>query len=151
MTEQAKPKQWPPPTLSEALRWFATDPVDNGIVIIGDDELTRVLVAFRNTEHKWSMPRKAAPAESSTLVAKWRWLTATWKFDLESLVLATGMSEETIDHKIDMLVANRLIYPDGTIARGALTALQANGNMKLGGKPGRTAGRAAPAAPKETK
>lgn len=152
MTEQQQQtKQWPPKTLADALKWFAGDPADNGVVVIGDDDATRVLIAFRNTEHAWRMPKKLPPGENSSLVAKWKWLTSTWRFDVESIAKATALAEETVEIKLDVLLQNRLIYPDGSIARGALTALQANAHMKLGGKPARGAARAPAAKKEETK
>lgn len=140
---------WKPTSLAEGLDPFMKDPTDSGVVVIGDDDATRVLVAFRNTEHSWRMPMRGHVRLDSSLVAKWKWLTCTWRIDIDALAEATGLSIETVEVKVDVLVANRLIYPDGTLARGAQIALQANANMKLGGKPGRTAARGAAA--KETK
>jgi hypothetical protein len=134
MSEETKPER---KTLAELIAPFRDDAQDNAVVILGDDEAVRVLSAFRMVEHRWSYPRAKPPANASK-VATWKWLTSTWRIDTDELARAAGLSEETAQSKLDVLLANRLIYPDGTISKGANFALQSHSMTKLGLKPKRS-------------
>ncbi len=123
--------------LADELLSFKSDPTTNdsaAALVLGDDDAVRVLAAFRNVEHKWRAPKKKRP-ESPTLIALWRWLTSSWEIDVAGIGEAAGLSEEVVEGKIEMLLANRLIYPDGTIAEGAVRALNMHTQVKLGIKP----------------
>lgn len=125
-------------TLEEMLKPFKLDATSNdaaAALVLGDDEAVRVLAAFRNVTHKWRAPKKKQPSETATLIERWEWLTSNWTIDVEGIARAAGMSEEVADMKVDMLIANRLVYPDGTIADGARIALQMHTQVKLGIKP----------------
>lgn len=125
-------------TLSELLAPFKRDPTSNdaaAALVLGDDEAVRVLAAFRNVDHKWKLARKAPPDESASLTTKWQWLTHAWELDVSGVAEAAGVSEDVAEMKLDMLLRNRLIYPDGTIAIGASIALQMHTQTKLGIKP----------------
>jgi hypothetical protein len=122
--------------LKDELRHFASDTTDTAVVVLGDDQAIRVLAAFSNVVHDWKAPKKAL-REGVSLVERWQWLTQRWDIDIEGLAIATALSEDTVATKVDVLVANRLIYPDGTISKAATLALKAHASMKLGIKPGR--------------
>ncbi len=127
-------------TLEELLKPFKQDPTTNdaaAALVLGDDEAVRVLAAFRNVTHRWRMPKKKALPDEATLIAKWEWLTSNWEVNIEGVAHAAGMSEDVAEMKLDMLIANRLVYPDGTIAHGGVIALQMHTQMKLGIKPKR--------------
>lgn len=124
--------------LDELLKPFKNDPSTNdaaAALVLGDDEAVRVLAAFRNVEHRWRRSKKKQPEEGASLIARWLWLTDNWSLDVEGIAKAAGLSEDVADGKVDMLLANRLIYPDGTIAYGAVIALQMHTQVKLGIKP----------------
>lgn len=149
-------ERWLPPVatspLAELLKPFRDDPINNSVVVLGDDEAVRVLSAFRMIECNWKVPRSVAPAASAALVKRWAWLVSSWKLDklADEISLASGLSEETVLGKLNILVRNRLVYPDGTISKGAAFAIEAHAQTVLGLKPKRNQ-QPAPAVPKETK
>lgn len=122
--------------LQAHIRKFHGDSTDTAVVVLGDDDAIRVLAAFRNVEHRWRAPRKLLPEGAST-VQTWNWLTERWDIDVDGLAVATGLSRSTIETKLDVLIANRLVYPDGSISKAATLALKAHASAKLGIKPGR--------------
>lgn len=124
----------------------ANESPDAAIVLLGDDEAMRVLIAFQNAEHDWKRPRRAVP---KTMASRWAWLVLGHDVDLEFISIAARVSDETAHTKLRMLFANRLVYPDGTITKAARTALNAHAAAKLGYKPAKrpAAAAATPAQP----
>jgi hypothetical protein len=120
------------------LKPFKADATSNdaaAALVLGDDEAVRVLAAFRNVAHVYKAPRKKRPEPDASLIVQWKWLTSNWTIDIIGISEAAGLSEEVVESKVGMLVANRLIYPDGTVAHGAVIALQMHTQVKLGIKP----------------
>jgi hypothetical protein len=132
----------PPPTsqsLAELLKPFVGDALNNSVVILGDDEGIRVLSAYRMVEPSWRYPRKSPPGDHTSLVKRWAWLVSAWDLAklAEEISIASGLSEETCESKLNILVRNRLIYPDGTISKPAMFAIEAHAQTVLGLKPKR--------------
>lgn len=68
------------------------------------------------------------------MASLWDWVVAGW--DLEAVTQrvsrAAGVPVDVAHQKIEMLVGNRLIYPDGSMAKGARSALNVDIARKLG-------------------
>lgn len=135
-------------TLEELLTPFrASESNEAAIVLLGDDDAMRVLIAFQNAEHTWRKPQRKAP---DVMAARWAWIVSGHHVDLDFIAIAARVSDETALAKVRMMFANRLVYPDGTITKAARTALNAHAAAKLGYKPAKRPAPAAPAQP-ETK
>ncbi len=125
--------------LMDLLNVFRNLEEDNdSITVLGDDEAMRVLQAWRKTDQRWSRPRHKPPAVSAgNHAAVWSWIRDGWTIDELAISRGAGLSVRVVHEKLEMLLAARLIYPDGQISKGARTALQLHVAQKLGIKPKR--------------
>src|SRR6185312_9410225 len=91
---------------------------EHAIPVLDDDNAMRVLAAWTQTENTWEPPEgaKAPPARAGKMESLWRWVVSGW--DVEALVQkvsrAAGVPVDIAHRKLEMLIGNRLIYPDGS-------------------------------------
>lgn len=127
--------------LAELLQIFqGTEEDGDAIPVLGDDDAMSVLAAWRRADQVWSQPNaKQPPYTAKTSEAVWRWICAGWSLDhvVEAIERGTGLSPFVVRNKLAMLIAARLIYPDGNMSKAAKTALQLHVAKKLGIKPKR--------------
>ncbi len=120
-------------TLEELLAPYrASENNEAAIVLLGDDDAMRVLIAFQNAEHTWRAPKRKLP---ETMAGRWAWIVSGHYVDYDFIAVAARVGDETALSKVRMLFANRLVYPDGSITKAARTALNAHAASKLGYKP----------------
>ncbi len=66
--------------------------------------------------------------------ALWDWIVAGW--DVEAMAhrvsRTSGVPADVTHAKLEILIGNRLIYPDGSLAKGAKAALNVITARKLG-------------------
>lgn len=118
---------------------------EDAIPILDDDDAMKCLAAWAKTDQAWRRPKRDCPAMSvDNHAAVWRWVLAGWTLDVEGVAKAAGISERTAQYKLDVLTCNRLIYPDGSMAKGARLALNIYVAKKLGIKQKQPPQRSAP-------
>jgi hypothetical protein len=137
-------------TLEESIAPFrALEANDDAIPVLGDDKAMRVLVAWTHVDNEWAAPELPRPRIlPGRMSALWDWIVAGW--DVESMVQrvsrTSGVPADIVHSKLEILIGNRLIYPDGSMAKGAKAALNVIARRKLGIKqiPQRPAAQPAP-------
>ena len=105
---------------------------DQAIVMVGDDECVRVFIAWKNARHDWRKAPGKPPPFASNGADLWDWLCKGWDHDLMEISRAAGVTKDTANAKLYMLMKNRLIYPDGTASSAATLAVQIHMSKKLG-------------------
>lgn len=94
----------------------ADDPAESALVLIGkgglETALRRIFIAWPRTPPR---PKSAAAQPFPDGPDLWDRLWAAVEIDHEGLRRATGMPGELTKY-LDILICNRLIYPDGTVS-----------------------------------
>lgn len=120
--------------LEDVLAVFrALEANEDAIPILGNEDAMRVLAAWTKSDQHWRKPRRAMPELTATnhgLV--WAWITSGWSFEYDPLARAANVSARIAAQQLDVLMANRLIYPDGSMSKGARAAMNLYIAAKLG-------------------
>jgi len=103
-----------------------------------DGDAIRVLAAWTSSDHRWVAPRAPCPDGGNPTAAAWKWLVSGWVIDIAYIAKATDLSMATTQAKIELLVSNRLIFPDGEMAKVAKAMLQASIRKALGREKGKS-------------
>ncbi len=106
---------------------------ETSLVILGDDEAIRVLIAWTNVDDEWRAPASRPPSATAGKLGRlWTWIVSGWEVDANKVSRLAGVTKMVAHAKLEVLIGNRLIYPDGQMAKGARTALSAHAAIKLG-------------------
>lgn len=100
----------------EKLNWFKENEKPETVLVIADNqELIKIIVAWTNLKVRIADDLTALSGESENEI--WDWLWKNTKFNLSELKLITGtsLSETGLKDKMNPLIGNRIVYPDGTI------------------------------------
>jgi len=98
----------------EKLNWFKENEKPEIVLFIADSESrTRIVIAWTNT--KTSVSKKISPLNTDVESEIWEWLWQNTEFSLDELRMKSSVSSLEIERLLRPLVANRLIYPDGTV------------------------------------
>lgn len=73
----------------------------------------RVALAWRVLPVAWTLPQSPCPMTEAEI---WLWLWEGVEADETALAEACGIPPEDVRHWLKQLIANRLIYPDSTVA-----------------------------------
>lgn len=135
----AKKPPKPPADLLDAFRVEADNNVAAVAVLLIDDgfdaAVMRVLASWTAIYVGWKRPSSKRPDDGAPTGAAWRWMVTGIEYDLNALADAAGCSRAMAVRSIDMLLANKLALPDGSISRPARAALQQHARQALGLKP----------------
>lgn len=85
----------------------------------------RVLNAWASSDHEWRQPTRPCPDEGRPTARAYAWLVAGMNIDYIAIADAAGVSRSQARQRLAQLLGNRLIYPDGQMAKVARAALQA--------------------------
>lgn len=108
---------------------------EDGLVILGDEDACKVLVAWQKTDQLWRHPRSPAPeATHGRMEALWTWIVSGWEIDDAKVARLAGVPFSVTHAKLEMLIGNRLIYPDGSMSGAARKVLTVFMAKKLGFK-----------------
>jgi len=98
----------------EKLNWFKENEKPEVVLFVTDYEpRTRIVIAWTNT--KTTMLKNISPLKTNVESEIWDWLWQNTAFSLDELRMKSSVSSLEIDRLLRPLVANRLIYPDGTV------------------------------------
>jgi hypothetical protein len=93
---------------------FKANESPEAVLVVGDDpNLVKVVLAWPNVP-VWHVEEAPAFSENWSDIGRWNWL---WrcvqyrKWDLENAVGST----HNLDKNVKMLIANRILYPDGSV------------------------------------
>lgn len=128
-----------PTALMEAFRVSADRDLEAVACLLIDDGFDaatmRVLAAWPQVEIGWDSPDRKCPGDGSPTPAAWRWLCDGIEFDVGELAAVAGVERAVARDKTEMLLGNRLVFPDGSIAKPARASLQRHAREALGLKP----------------
>lgn len=102
-----------------------------------DAETIRVLGSWRHIDNSWFAPKRPCPTPGMPTAAAWEWLVSGWDIDYRAVARGADVSESTARKKMGVLIANRLVYPDGSMAKAALAALTSHVAKRLRGGSGK--------------
>ncbi len=106
---------------------------EDALIVLGDDEAMRVLIAWQHIDQEWAHPGGKQPLAIHGKMAKlWTWIMSGWEVDNRKVSRLAGVSPSIAHAKLEILMGNRLIYPDGSMSKGVRTALMAHTATKLG-------------------
>lgn len=124
-------------------------------VMINNDDLKTIASAWTSIHVRWKAHPSKQP-DASDEGALWEWLWKGVDYSEVDLGIAAAIARARVSVLVKTLILNRLIYPDGTIARPAMNVLGGEVNrfaVKAGVKPGEHRGdsRTAEAKPTQQK
>jgi hypothetical protein len=91
-----------------------------------DAPALRVLAAWGTRSHRWTSPPRRCPDNGRATPAAYAWLVSGLEVDYHAVAEAAGVSLAVARAKVRVLLGNRLVYPDGSLARIARATLQAS-------------------------
>jgi len=98
----------------EKLNWFKENEKPETVLVVGEDEQsTRIVLAWSNIDV--SRADKLSPLKGDSENEAWKWLWRNAKYSREELMDQSALHNHLFDSKLDMLIGNRVLYPDGTI------------------------------------
>lgn len=128
-----------PTSIMEAFRASADRDLEAVACLLIDDgfnaETMRVLAAWPQVELGWENPGRKCPGDGAPTPAAWRWLVEGIRMDAGELATIAGVSRAVAREKSEMLLGNRLVFPDGSLAKPARASLQRHAREALGLKP----------------
>jgi hypothetical protein len=83
------------------------------LLVSGSQTLIRILVAWKKMEIRRN-PRSSKYFVDSDGSA-WQWLWKNVEYSMQDLEERLPFSDSGLQQKVDALIANRVLYPDGTI------------------------------------
>lgn len=118
----------PPRELVEAFKVIADARIESLASFVVEDgfdaETMRVLSAWTVADVPWSRPPKPCPDGGRPTQRAWLWLMSGIEVDIHAIADATGLSRSLVLQKVRILIAARLVFPDGEISKPARAALQ---------------------------
>ena len=84
------------------------------ILLVADDaELIKIIIAWTNMAVSESEKLTKDPGDCEHEI--WQWLWKNAKYSLQDLATTSGVSGYSLQRKLEGLIANRILYPDGTV------------------------------------
>ncbi len=98
----------------EKLEWFKKNEKPETVLVVGEDEaLTKIVLAWSNiTVRRIS---KLSPLTTDTESEVWQWLWKNAQYSREELIAKSVVYDRLFDRKLELLIGNRVLYPDGTM------------------------------------
>ncbi len=96
------------------LQLFKDEEKPEAVLLIADSPmLIKLVVAWMNMTV--SRSRRPTISSSASKEDVWKWLWENARFSREELIRRVPASDAKTESKIDALIANRVLYPDGTV------------------------------------
>ena len=98
----------------QKLNWFKQRERPEMILLaVNDSLLTRIALAWTNTPVR--RLKRLTPLQTESESDVWEWLWHNTRFSRDELLHRIPPTDRKIERTLDSLIANRLLYPDGTI------------------------------------
>jgi len=100
--------------MEEKLAWFKENEKPEVVLLIADDpQKMKLLIAWSNTEVSWKEEPTDCTSDRESEI--WQWLWDHAQYNPEELQTKGAASPMGFEKRMEFLIGNRLIYPDGTI------------------------------------
>ncbi len=109
----------PKATLAQLLEPFRTaegSMAHTAVVLDEQRDLMRLCAAWTTMVVRWTYPPGAVPDSEA---ARWDWIWNGVDFEVGALAKRSGIMENKLLDRFEILRAARLVYPDGTVANVA--------------------------------
>jgi len=83
------------------------------LFITNSEPRTRIVIAWPNM--KTSITKNIVPLKTDVESEIWDWLWRNTEFSIDELRMKSSLSSHQINGWLRPLIANRIIYPDGTV------------------------------------
>lgn len=83
------------------------------LLVAGNSQLTGIVVAWTSTNV--SRARRLTKCNGSDDETVWHWLWENVRYSKEEFISKSGVAEAAFENKLNALIGNRVLYPDGTI------------------------------------
>jgi hypothetical protein len=101
-------------SFSELVHHFKQNEAPEVVLLIADDPaLTKIVIAWSNLDMRPA--KKMARSHGESERERWDWLWDNADYSLEELAERAGLTAALVERKIKPLIANRVLYPDGTV------------------------------------
>ena len=98
----------------EKLNWFKENEKPEVVLFVTDNEpRTRIVIAWTNT--KTSVSKEISSLNTDVESEIWDWLWQNTEFSIDEIKMKSSVSSFEIESSLRFLIANRIIYPDGTV------------------------------------
>lgn len=99
---------------TERLEEFRANESPEVVLLIADEtELIRLCIAWTNTAV--TIKPELSELEDDSSQSVWQWLWANTEYERRKLLTKSNVSEYGLERRMEFLVGNRILYPDGTI------------------------------------
>ncbi len=99
---------------TEHVAWFKENEKPEGVLVVGDDpDLIKIVVAWTNTAVRPA--KKLSKLRGERGNDCWEWLWKNTDYSFQELTAKSGVSTRDFGPKLESLIGNRILYPDGTI------------------------------------
>ncbi len=101
-------------TFDEILHQFKAGEQPDCLLLLSEDSASlKIAVAWGGISIRRVELGKPSPDEPDAL--RWDWLWSSVSYSIAEVAVRTGLTTYLIERKLPGLVANRVIYPDGTL------------------------------------
>lgn len=98
----------------EKLDWFKENEAPEVVLLVANDKVRiKLIIAWTNTEV--IRPKKLTSLRRKTENGIWEWLWENCEFSPEELCEKAGLDRDFLYERMEPLIGNRIVYPDGTI------------------------------------
>ena len=117
-------------TVLDLIRAFQVGEQNEAAAIFIDEDgfdlvTIRVLSAWWHSDHDWVKPSRPCPDDGRPTARAYAWLISGMDIDYVAIADAAGVSRSQARARMARLIGNRLIYPDGQMAKVAKASMQA--------------------------
>lgn len=96
-------------------RFKAKEKPESVLLVAGSPQLLRIVVAWMNTPV--SKAKRLSRLNRKDENGLWKWLWENARYSRDELTMRIPSFDKDAEQKLNALIANRLLYPDGTINR----------------------------------
>lgn len=101
-------------------RWMGTlecfrskEQAESVLLVSGNVSLIRIIVAWMNMPIR--RRKRLSPFPEGNDEQKWHWLWENAIFSMEELARRQPFADTQLEQKLNALIANRVLYPDGSV------------------------------------
>ncbi|MBI2851526.1 MAG: hypothetical protein HYX84_00260 [Chloroflexi bacterium] len=101
---------------TEKLNWFKQNERPEVVLLLTDNpDLVKIVVAWISLDVGRADKLTDYDGESESESWKWLWQNTVYRLGELKQKIGTSLSETALENKMNPLIGNRIIYPDGTV------------------------------------